>query len=199
MRYRNAFLWYGARVSAFALIAGVAALGCARGGESRHDTRAGMGMSGSAGVTTQGSQAGASGDYGRSGSTGVGVGAQAYGGGTSREYGGSAQSYGEERGSARGTSSTRTATATSERGTTARSASDRQLTKRVKQALNKDTQIKSMDLDVEASRGTITLSGRVDQDSQRRKAEQLAKRVKGVKRVKNRIEVGSAGSTQEQR
>jgi osmotically-inducible protein OsmY len=196
MKYRNAFLWYGTRASMLALIVGMTALGCARGGESRSDTRSGRAWTGTSrdSSSDQAYARSSSGDYTRSGTAGSGS-----------RYGSTSgsQGYEQERGEPAAPHhhhrhATRTATA-AHTGTTAGHATDRQLSTRVKQALSKDTQLRSTDVDVEASHGTVTLNGRVDQDSQRRKAEQLARKVKGVKKVENRIQVGSASNTQDER
>jgi len=198
MEYRKAFLWYGTRASMLALIVAMTALGCAHSGERRSDTRSGTGLTG----TSRGSssdQAYARGpssdDYTRSGTA---AGRDSRYGSTS-----SSQGYEQERGEPaphrhhyHHRYGARTATA-EHAGTTAGHATDRQLSTRVKQALSKDTQLRSTDVDVEANHGRVTLSGRVEQDSQRRKAEQLARKVKGVKKVENRIEVGSASNTEE--
>jgi hypothetical protein len=61
----------------------------------------------------------------------------------------------------------------------------------VDRKLSSDTLTGSQRVSVEAHDGVVTLSGRVDQEPQRGKAEELAQQVDGVERVDNRIAVGA--------
>jgi osmotically-inducible protein OsmY len=53
-----------------------------------------------------------------------------------------------------------------------------------------DADVKGGALDVTVKNGEVTLRGRVDSDKGKRKAEKLAKKVKGVKVVDNLLVVG---------
>ncbi len=59
---------------------------------------------------------------------------------------------------------------------------------RVKTRLLRDPAIKGRRLDVDVSRGVVTLSGRVADDIVRQRAMQLAAGVKGVARVEDRMQ-----------
>lgn len=54
-----------------------------------------------------------------------------------------------------------------------------------------DADVKGGDLDVQVKDGAVVLKGKVDTDRAKRKAETLAKKVKGVKSVDNELTVGS--------
>jgi osmotically-inducible protein OsmY len=57
------------------------------------------------------------------------------------------------------------------------------------------TDLKSDDIDVAASKGVVTLTGRVETADDKRTAEEIARETDGVRNVVNRIEVGApAGS-----
>lgn len=62
---------------------------------------------------------------------------------------------------------------------------DSALTAKVKAALLKEPQLKSLDVSVETLRGEVLLSGFVADEEQRRKAIQVASAVSGVVRVKD--------------
>jgi len=49
--------------------------------------------------------------------------------------------------------------------------------------------VKGGALQVEVKQGVVTLSGAVEQDKQKEKAEKIAKKVKGVKQVVNNIDI----------
>ena len=56
-----------------------------------------------------------------------------------------------------------------------------------------DVDVKGGALVVEVKQGVVTLSGPVESESQRDKAARIAKKVKGVKKVVNNIEVKKHG------
>jgi hyperosmotically inducible periplasmic protein len=60
---------------------------------------------------------------------------------------------------------------------------------RVKLALINDDEIKGLDINTEVKRGVVTLHGRVGTHEQKRRAVELASRVKGVERVEDRLSV----------
>ena len=66
---------------------------------------------------------------------------------------------------------------------------DDTITDQVKVKLANDAEIGGMNIDVDVKQGVATLSGRVRTDKQRSKAEKVAKKVKGVTSVNNRLEV----------
>ena len=53
-----------------------------------------------------------------------------------------------------------------------------------------DPDVKGGALDVMVKDGQVTLRGRVDSDKGKKKAEKLAKKVKGVKSIDNELVVG---------
>ncbi len=69
--------------------------------------------------------------------------------------------------------------------------SDERLAHRVKKTLENDKRTRDLDVDADARGGVVTLTGHANTDRQKRHASEIAKTVKGVKRVKNEIEVGS--------
>lgn len=66
---------------------------------------------------------------------------------------------------------------------------DKTLTSRVKDALDTDTTHKYPEVKVAAFKGTVQLSGFVNQDEQKSRARDVAKNVAGVKDVENNITV----------
>ena len=66
---------------------------------------------------------------------------------------------------------------------------DTVLNTKVRAALVKDRSIGSSDVWVKADGSTVTLGGSVKSAGEKRKAEQVAKTVNGVKSVKNEIKV----------
>lgn len=52
-----------------------------------------------------------------------------------------------------------------------------------------DRDVKGTTLEVEVSNGVVTLRGQVDSDKARKRAEKLAKKVKGVERVINELTI----------
>jgi hyperosmotically inducible periplasmic protein len=72
-------------------------------------------------------------------------------------------------------------------------ASNAALTTKVKSALAKDAGFKTLGkIDVDSNEGTVTLKGRVESAEAKKKAEQIAKQVDGVKSVKNQLRVEAA-------
>lgn len=73
------------------------------------------------------------------------------------------------------------------------SASDRLddagITVKVKSKLTADSDINPFDIDVDTDAGVVTLSGEVDDQSARNKAEMLAKGVDGVLKVRNLLKI----------
>ena len=64
------------------------------------------------------------------------------------------------------------------------------LTTKVKSALAKDSGMGTMtSIDVDSDKGVVTLKGKVDSAEAKKKAEQIAKKVEGVKSVKNQLRV----------
>lgn len=66
---------------------------------------------------------------------------------------------------------------------------DKTLTARVKTALIDDEQVKARNIDVEAYKGVVSLSGFVDSKSEADRAVLLAQRVDGVKSVRDDMHV----------
>jgi osmotically-inducible protein OsmY len=64
---------------------------------------------------------------------------------------------------------------------------DAALSGRVKAAIDAAPGLNNMPMDVRAADSRVTLYGTADSDEQRRKAEQVAARVPGVKSVKNEL------------
>ena len=72
-------------------------------------------------------------------------------------------------------------------------ASNAALTTKVKSALAKDAGFKTLGkIDVDSNEGVVTLKGRVESAEAKKKAEQIAKQVDGVKSVKNQLRVEAA-------
>ena len=66
---------------------------------------------------------------------------------------------------------------------------DDTITDQVRIKLASDPIVKGGALQVEVKQGVVTLSGAVEQDKQKEKAEKIAKKVKGVKQVVNNLEI----------
>lgn len=62
---------------------------------------------------------------------------------------------------------------------------DSAITTKVKTALLAEKNLKSLDINVETQNGTVQLAGFVTSSAQKDQAEDITKRVKGVKEVKN--------------
>ncbi len=73
--------------------------------------------------------------------------------------------------------------------TVGQSVDDTVITTKVKAALLADDEVKGLAINVETSGGTVQLTGSAKSDSERQKAEQLAKAVNGVTAVQNSIAV----------
>jgi hyperosmotically inducible protein len=66
---------------------------------------------------------------------------------------------------------------------------DTWLTAKTKIALAADGRVKGRQVDVETTKGQVMLRGKVDSDSAKQAAEDITKRLDGVKTVKNDLEV----------
>ena len=70
------------------------------------------------------------------------------------------------------------------------SAAGAALTTKVKTALASDAGMKTMtNIDVDSNNGVVTLKGKVDSAAAKKKAGEIAKKVDGVKSVKNQLTV----------
>jgi osmotically-inducible protein OsmY len=69
-------------------------------------------------------------------------------------------------------------------------SSDNRITDQVRMKLATDPDVKGGGLDVSVQNGTVVIRGRVDTEKGKKKAEKLAKKVKGVKSVDNELVVG---------
>jgi hyperosmotically inducible periplasmic protein len=73
-------------------------------------------------------------------------------------------------------------------------ASNATLTTKVKTALASDAGAKTMaNINVDSTHGVVTLKGRVDSADMKKKAGDIAKKVDGVKSVKNELKVEKKG------
>lgn len=66
---------------------------------------------------------------------------------------------------------------------------DAAITSKVKSKLLSDDDVSGMAVEVETYKGVVQLSGFVDSDAERRRAEDLAEEVTGVRNVRNDIRV----------
>jgi len=66
---------------------------------------------------------------------------------------------------------------------------DDTITDQVRIKLASDPIVKGGALQVEVKQGVVTLSGAVEMDKQKDKAEKIARKVKGVKQVVNNLEI----------
>jgi hyperosmotically inducible protein len=66
---------------------------------------------------------------------------------------------------------------------------DDTITDQVRLKLTSDPDVKGGALQVDVKQGVVTLSGAVEMPKQRDKAEKIARKVKGVKSVVNKIEI----------
>jgi osmotically-inducible protein OsmY len=71
--------------------------------------------------------------------------------------------------------------------------SDGALTDRVRQKLVSDPEIKGSRVEVDVKQGVVTLGGRVETAKAKQKAEKLTKKVSGVKKVVNNLDVVPPG------
>lgn len=81
--------------------------------------------------------------------------------------------------------------ATATRQSTGEYIDDTALTAKVKTALITDETVKAFDVQVETFKGAVQLSGFVDSEAQRSRAEQVARGVSGVSNVVNNIQLKS--------
>jgi osmotically-inducible protein OsmY len=66
---------------------------------------------------------------------------------------------------------------------------DDSITDQVRIKLASDPVVKGGAMQVDVKQGVVTLSGAVEQDKQKEKAEKIARKVKGVKQVVNNLEI----------
>lgn len=78
-------------------------------------------------------------------------------------------------------------TATSE--STGEYVDDASITAKVKAAFVRDPIVKAMDVKVETFKGVVQLSGFVDTQDQKARAEQIARNIPGVQGVQNNISI----------
>ena len=69
-------------------------------------------------------------------------------------------------------------------------------TAKVKNALIADKTVPAMEIDVDTEKDRVTLSGQVDTAAQKKKAEQIAKKIEGVKKVVNKLTVAGQQRSQ---
>ena len=69
---------------------------------------------------------------------------------------------------------------------------DATITAKVKTTLIADNSLSGLSIDVDTSQNVVTLRGMVASDELRRHAEELARKVEGVKEVKNELTVKAA-------
>lgn len=82
----------------------------------------------------------------------------------------------------------------SNRREVSKSAAGAALTTKVKTALASNVGMKTMtNIDVDSADGVVTLKGKVDSADMKKKVEATAKKVDGVKRVKNELRVEKKG------
>jgi len=75
-----------------------------------------------------------------------------------------------------------------------KAVSDDQIYDQVKRKLANDPTVKGGALEVDVKDGVVTIKGSVDYEKQKVKAERLAKKVSGVKQVKNELAVAQKGA-----
>jgi osmotically-inducible protein OsmY len=68
---------------------------------------------------------------------------------------------------------------------------DAAVTARVKSALLADAQVNGLQIDVDTSAGTVTLTGNVPSAAAKQRAEQLAQNIQGVRTVRNNLSAPS--------
>jgi hyperosmotically inducible periplasmic protein len=71
-----------------------------------------------------------------------------------------------------------------------RAMADASLTTKIKAKMALDDSIEALDIDVDTNGSTVTLSGTVDSEAQRKRALQLARETDGVTSVVDRLRVG---------
>ncbi|MGB9605206.1 MAG: BON domain-containing protein [Bryobacteraceae bacterium] len=67
---------------------------------------------------------------------------------------------------------------------------DDEIYDQVRRRLANDPDVKGAAIEVEVHEGVVTLRGRVREEKHRAKAERIARKVKGVKKVINELRVG---------
>jgi len=82
-----------------------------------------------------------------------------------------------------------TASDNANRGTTRTGLSDSWITAKTKLALIADSRTSGFETDVDTREGMVTLSGKVDTNEAKTAAEDVARRVEGVKNVNNQLQV----------
>jgi osmotically-inducible protein OsmY len=70
---------------------------------------------------------------------------------------------------------------------------DAALTAKVKAALLADADVKGMQIDVDTKNGAVTLTGTLERRANAERAEQIARRIEGVRSVDNRLAVKAPG------
>lgn len=70
---------------------------------------------------------------------------------------------------------------------------DAGITAKVKSSMLADDQVKGLQINVDTSNGTVTLTGSAQTAAEKQRAEQLATGVEGVRSVQNNITVAGAG------
>jgi osmotically-inducible protein OsmY len=70
---------------------------------------------------------------------------------------------------------------------------DATITAKVKTALLAEPQLKGLAIDVDTSQNVVSLSGTVASEQRRAEAERIARQVKGVKEVRNNLQVRKPG------
>lgn len=68
---------------------------------------------------------------------------------------------------------------------------DASVTTRVKAAFVKDEIVKALDVNVETYNGAVQLSGFVESQQQKQRAEQIARGIQGVREVTNNIQMAN--------
>lgn len=74
---------------------------------------------------------------------------------------------------------------------------DKAITAKVKTELVRDEVVKALQVDVDTFKGAVQLSGFVDNETQKARAEQIAAGVSGVRTVTNNLIVKGASATAE--
>src|SRR5579864_1007015 len=77
----------------------------------------------------------------------------------------------------------------------ARKPDDAKISSDIQNKFSQDSGLSGKQLTVQASNGTVTLGGNVDNDAQRDAASRQAASVSGVKQVINNLEVGATAGT----
>ena len=80
-------------------------------------------------------------------------------------------------------------------GCNSQAVDDTAITTKVKSKLATDSQTSAIRISVETKNGVVTLTGDVPNDTEKTKAEALAKNTEGVKRVQNEIKVTPEASS----